>query len=37
MQYEITDRAAVEFAGLFYEALAEGLPVDASVTDARKG
>ena len=37
MQYEITDRAAVEFAELFYEALAEGLPVDAAVTDARKG
>ncbi len=37
MQYEITDRAAIEFAELFYEALAEGLPVDAAVTDARKG
>ena len=37
MQYEITDRAAVEFTELFYEALAEGLPVDAAVTDARKG
>ena len=37
MQYEITDRAAVEFTELFYEALADGLPVDAAVTDARKG
>jgi tetratricopeptide (TPR) repeat protein len=36
MQHEITDRAAIEFARAFYEALAEGLPVDASVTEARK-
>lgn len=36
MQYEITDRAAVEFARSFYEALVEGLPVDAAVTEARK-
>jgi tetratricopeptide (TPR) repeat protein len=36
MQYEITDRAAVEFARSFYEALAEGLPVDAAVAEARK-
>jgi tetratricopeptide (TPR) repeat protein len=36
MQYEITDRAAVEFARSFYEALAEGLPVDAAVSEARK-
>lgn len=27
MQYEITDRAAVEFARTFYEVLAEGLPL----------
>ena len=36
MQYEITDRAAVEFGRGFYEALADGLPVDAAVSDARQ-
>ncbi|MHC4854457.1 MAG: CHAT domain-containing protein, partial [Planctomycetota bacterium] len=36
MQYEITDPAAIEFARAFYEALADGLPVDAAVTEARK-
>lgn len=36
MQYAITDRAAVEFARGFYEALADGLPVDAAVSDARQ-
>jgi tetratricopeptide (TPR) repeat protein len=36
MQYEITDRAAIEFARAFYEALADGLPVDAAVVEARK-
>jgi formylglycine-generating enzyme required for sulfatase activity len=36
MQYEITDRAAIEFARGFYEALADGLPVDAATTEARK-
>jgi tetratricopeptide (TPR) repeat protein len=35
MQYEITDRAAIEFARDFYEAVADGLPVDAAVTEAR--
>ncbi len=35
MQYEITNTAAVEFARTFYEALADNLPVDAAVTDAR--
>jgi hypothetical protein len=35
MQYEITDRAAIEFARAFYEALADGLPVDAAVAEAR--
>jgi len=35
MQYEITDRAAIEFSRVFYEALADGYPVDASVTEAR--
>jgi hypothetical protein len=36
MQYEITDRAAIEFSRGFYESLAEGLPVDAAVAEARK-
>lgn len=36
MQYEITDRAAIEFSHAFYEALADGLPIDASVSEARK-
>ncbi len=36
MQYEITDRAAIEFSRAFYEALADGLPVDAAVAEARK-
>jgi len=36
MQYEITDPAAVEFARAFYEALADGEPVDAAVAEARK-
>ena len=36
MQYEITDRAAVEFASTFYEALADGLAVDTAVSEARK-
>ena len=36
MQYEITDRAAIEFARGFYEAIADGLPVDAATVEARK-
>jgi tetratricopeptide (TPR) repeat protein len=36
MQYAITDRAAIEFSRAFYEALADGLPVDAAVSEARK-
>lgn len=36
MQYEITDRAALEFARTFYETLADGLPMDAAVKEARK-
>lgn len=36
MQYEITDRAAIEFSRGFYEAIAEDWPVDAAVTEARK-
>ncbi len=35
MQYEITDIAAIEFARSFYEAVADGLPVDAAVAEAR--
>jgi tetratricopeptide (TPR) repeat protein len=35
MQYEITDTAAIEFSRDFYEAVADGLPVDAAVTEAR--
>ena len=37
MQYEITDVAAVEFGRQFYEALADGLPIEASLGEARKG
>ena len=36
MQYEITDRAAIEFARTFYESLADGFPVDGAVAEARK-
>jgi hypothetical protein len=36
MQYSITDRAAIEVSRTFYEAIAEGIPVDAAVTEARK-
>lgn len=36
MQYSITDCAAVEFARSFYESLADGLPADAAVSEARK-
>ncbi|HLF03376.1 MAG TPA: SUMF1/EgtB/PvdO family nonheme iron enzyme, partial [Anaerolineales bacterium] len=36
MQSEITDRAAIEFARTFYDALAEGWPVDTAVGEARK-
>ncbi len=36
MQEEITDRSALELTRSFYEALADGLPVDAAVADARQ-
>ncbi|MBE2202071.1 MAG: SUMF1/EgtB/PvdO family nonheme iron enzyme [Anaerolinea sp.] len=36
MQYAITDEAAIEFARTFYEALADGLPIETTVSDARK-
>ena len=35
MQYEITDGAAIEFSRDFYEAISDGLPVDAAVAEAR--
>jgi len=35
MQYEVTDRAAIEFARAFYEAMADGMPVDAALAEAR--
>src|SRR5205085_11823559 len=36
MQYEISDRAAIEFCHAFYESLVDGFPVDAAVSEARK-
>ncbi len=36
MQYEISDNAAIELARSFYEGLADGLPVDTAVTEARQ-
>jgi tetratricopeptide (TPR) repeat protein len=36
MQHEITDLAALEFSRTFYEGLADRLPVDLSVTEARQ-
>jgi DNA-binding beta-propeller fold protein YncE len=36
MQHEITDQAALEFSRSFYESLADQLPVDLSVTQARQ-
>ncbi len=35
-QYTISDQASIAFSRTFYEALAAGLPVDASVSEARK-
>jgi formylglycine-generating enzyme required for sulfatase activity len=35
MQYAIADTVAVEFASTFYESLADNLPVDAAVAEAR--
>ncbi|HPM79585.1 MAG TPA: GNAT family N-acetyltransferase [Candidatus Anammoximicrobium sp.] len=35
MQYAISDRAAIEFSRSFYEALADGVPVDRAVSDSR--
>jgi hypothetical protein len=36
MQYEITDRAAIEFSRSFYGAVVEGMPIDAALAVARK-
>lgn len=36
MQYEITDRAAIELSHAFYESLTEGMAVDTAVSEARK-
>ncbi|MBD8870187.1 CHAT domain-containing protein [Nocardioides donggukensis] len=36
MQFPISDRAAVTFTGEFYGAIVDGLPVDQSITSARK-
>lgn len=36
MQYEISDFAAIEFSRSLYEAIADGMPIDASVGEARK-
>jgi tetratricopeptide (TPR) repeat protein len=35
MQYEITDGAAIEFSRSFYDAVADRLPIDAAVAEAR--
>jgi hypothetical protein len=36
MQFEITDEAAITFAGRFYTALAQGFPIDAAIAQSRK-
>jgi hypothetical protein len=36
MQYEISDRAAIEFTRSFYGALADGFPIDVGVMEARR-
>jgi tetratricopeptide (TPR) repeat protein len=36
MQFEVSDKAAIEFAPALYGALAAGRPVDAAVAEARK-
>lgn len=36
MQFEISDEAAKTFAEEFYSAISDGLPVDASLSEARK-
>ena len=36
MQFEITDAAAITFSNGFYNALANGYPIEAALTEARK-
>lgn len=36
MQFEITDRAAIQLSQEFYDALADGYPVDGALAEARK-
>jgi hypothetical protein len=36
MQNSITDSAAIEFARTFYGTLADGIPIDAAISEARK-
>jgi hypothetical protein len=36
MQFEISDGAALAFSRAFYESMADGYPIDASVAEARK-
>jgi hypothetical protein len=35
MQYEISDRAALEFSRNFYDSIASGMPVECAVSEAR--
>jgi outer membrane protein assembly factor BamB len=35
MQFEISDGAAIEFMAAFYEAIADGMPIDEAVSEAR--
>jgi hypothetical protein len=36
MQFQITDDAAIQFSRVFYSAVAQGMPVDSAVAEARK-
>ena len=36
MQNKISDEAAIQFARIFYQSIADGSPVDTSMTEARK-
>ena len=37
MQFEISDPAALAFSQSFYQAIADGLPVDVAMVEARRG
>lgn len=37
MQFEVTDAAAIGFTKTFYSFLAQGMPVDSALAEARKG